>query len=45
MDEMLFNLNENFEIESLKMMYGIKPEISINDLSDEEKSEIFELLC
>jgi len=24
-------------------MYGIKPEMSIDDLSDEEKSEIFEL--
>jgi hypothetical protein len=32
---------ENFEIESKKIEFGLKCEMTFNDLSDEEKLEIF----
>lgn len=32
---------ENFEVESNLIECGIKPSMSINDLSDAEKNEIF----
>jgi hypothetical protein len=34
-------LDENFEIESLKVEFGLKETLSINDLTEEEKEEIF----
>ena len=33
--------DENFEIESLKVEFGVKETLSINDLTEDEKEEIF----
>lgn len=32
---------ENFDVESLKIEFGIKPEMTVNDLTEAEKEEIF----
>ena len=37
----LIVLDENFEVESLKVQFGVKETISINDLTEPEKEEIF----
>ncbi len=37
----LIALDENFEIESRKVEFGVKEELSFNDLTEAEKEEIF----
>lgn len=34
---------ENFEIESLKIEFGLKDEMTLKDLSSEEKDEFFNI--
>lgn len=34
-------LVDNFEVESRMIEFGVKPEMTVNDLTDVEKSEIF----
>jgi len=37
----LMILDENFEVESRKVEFGVKETIGFNDLTDSEKEEIF----
>ena len=37
----LIGLDENFEIESRKVEFGVKEEMSFNELTESEKEEIF----
>lgn len=35
------DLVDNFEVESRMLEFGIKPEISVHDLNEDEKLELF----
>ena len=41
MEKGFVTFNENFEIESRKVEFGVKETLGFNDLSDSEKEEIF----
>lgn len=41
-NDKFLGVDDNFEVESLKIKTGMKPEMTIADLSDAEKSEFFD---